>query len=177
MRVACESLPMRRMRRCADGMAPMQIEAMQMAARPAGEKHPEETSSLHCCSIVSGFRSKRILDPMPPAILAGFVGDASFFQPSSSYWKATMKRSISVAPVLSCAVVALLLSGTLSHAFVPQPTACQTSTSQLSRASAACSGRSTSQLFSSASASLPEGLSKTVVKPGSGREADAEEKS
>lgn len=82
-----------------------------------------------------------------------------------------MKRSISAAPVLNCAVAALLLSCTVSHAFVPQPAAYsyQTSTSQLSRASA-FSGRSNSQLFSSAAASLPEGLSKTVVKPGSGRQ-------
>ena len=82
-----------------------------------------------------------------------------------------MKRSISAAPVLNCAVAALaLLSCTVSHAFVPQPATYPTSTSQLSRASACSGRRSNSQLFSSAAGTLPEGLSKTVVKPGSGRQ-------
>lgn len=84
-----------------------------------------------------------------------------------------MKRSISVASVLNCAVATLLLScTTVSHAFVPQPAAYSypTSTSQLSRESACSGRRSNSQLFSSAAGTLPEGLSKTVVKPGSGRQ-------
>ena len=73
--------------------------------------------------------------------------------------------------MLNCAVAALaLLSCTVSHAFVPQPATYPTSTSQLSRASACSGRRSNSQLFSSAAGTLPEGLSKTVVKPGSGRQ-------
>ena len=78
-----------------------------------------------------------------------------------------MKTSIcATTSLLKCAAAALILSSTVSHAFSPLPT----STLQQrvhARASERTSG--SSQLFSSVAASLPEGLSKTVVKPGSGR--------
>lgn len=85
-----------------------------------------------------------------------------------------MKISICAATsLLQCAAAALILSSTVSHAFSPLPSAVQTSTLHLrvhGRASERKSG--SSQLFSSVAASLPEGLSKTVVKPGSGRLLD-----